>query len=237
MDFRQAPLEADSLTSEDSQRLLGTHQEVLDGETAFARQMQLRQAAKEAFSFVDASQRLRASMLRKTTPTRGPFLAGNLVCFYRKGRSSHGRWYGPARVLGQEGRSTLWIIHGGVPMTVGIESLRHAAGNEVLAKHALELRPSRKRRREVLDPDEDEMDYPLADDLIGAPGIDNAEDIEQIPLFDLGTHAPEEPVLFFHKSPHSLLLWMDVIYMWMFQSLRNWTTTMMPWTTSLCHLA
>ena len=186
------PLEVDSLTSEDSQRLLGTHQEVLDGETAFARQMQLRQAAKEAFSFVDASQRLRASMLRKTTPTRGPFLAGDLVCFYRKGRSSHGRWYGPARVLGQEGRSTLWIIHGGVPMTVGIESLRHATGNEVLAKHALELRPSRKRRREVLDPDEDEMDYPFADDLIGAPGIDNAEDVEQIPFFDLGTHAPEE---------------------------------------------
>lgn len=170
-----------------------TSQEVLDGAAAFARQMQLRQAAKEAFSFVDASQRLRASMLRKTTPTRGPFLAGDLVCFYRKGRSSHGRWYGPARVLGQEGRSTLWIIHGGVSMTVGIESLRHATGNEVLAKHALELRPSRRHRREVLDPDKDEMNYPFADDLIGAPGIDNAEDVEQIPFFDLGTQAPEEP--------------------------------------------
>ena len=44
------PIEVDSLTSEDSQRFLETHQEVLDGETAFARQMQLRQAAKEASS-------------------------------------------------------------------------------------------------------------------------------------------------------------------------------------------
>ena len=77
------PLEVDSLTSEESRRFLGTHQEVLDGETAFARQMQLRQAAKEAF--IDASQRLRASMLRKTTPTRGLFLAGDLA-FLPKGQ-------------------------------------------------------------------------------------------------------------------------------------------------------
>ena len=34
------PVEVDSLTSEESQRFLGTHQEVLDGETTFARQMQ-----------------------------------------------------------------------------------------------------------------------------------------------------------------------------------------------------
>lgn len=40
------------MTSEDSQRFLETHQEVLDGETAFARQMQLRQAAKEASIFL-----------------------------------------------------------------------------------------------------------------------------------------------------------------------------------------
>ena len=75
-------------------------------------------------------------------------------------------------------------------MTVGIESLRHATGNEVLAKHALELRPTRKRRREVLDPDEDEMDYPFADDLIGAPGLDRSDEVEQVPYFDLGSHGP-----------------------------------------------
>ena len=77
--------------------------------------------------------------------------------------------------------------------TVCIESLRHSTGNEVLAKHALELRPSRRHRREVLDPDKDEMNYPFADDLIGAPGINNAEDVEQVPFFDLGTQAPEAP--------------------------------------------
>ena len=85
-----------------------------------------------------------------------------------------------------------WIALGGVPMTVGIVSLRHATGNEVLAKHSLELRPTRKRRREVLDPDEDEMDYPFADDLIGAPGIDPSDEAEKIPFLDLGAHGSEE---------------------------------------------
>ena len=194
------PIEVDSLTSEESDRYLGTHQDVLDGETAFARQLQLRQAAKEAFAFVDASQRLRASMLRKSSPTSGPFFAGDLVCFYRKqGTHKHGRWYGPARVLGQEGRSTLWIIHGGVPMTVGIESLRHATGGEVLAKRQLELRPSRKRRREAIEPDEDDdMDYPFADDFIGGPGAAAQDGQEQIPFFDLAAdptddYTPELP--------------------------------------------
>jgi hypothetical protein len=71
-------------------------------------------------------------------------------------------------------------------------SLRRTTGNEVLAKHSLELRPTRKRRREVLDPDEDEMDYPFADDLIGAPGNDPSDEAEKIPFLDLGALGPEE---------------------------------------------
>ena len=103
------PLEIDSLTTEDATRYLGSHEEALDPETMFGRQLQLRQAAKEAFTQVDGSQRVRAAMLRKSTPQRGPFVAGDLVCFFRKGKgrtaSSGGRWIGPARVLGTEGRS------------------------------------------------------------------------------------------------------------------------------------
>ena len=102
----------------------------------------------------------------------GPFVAGDLVCFFRKDKgkssASGGRWLGPARVLGTEGRSLVWLIHGGVPITASIEALRHATGNEALAKRELELRPSRKRRRDVLE-DYGSLDYPFGDDLVGSP--------------------------------------------------------------------
>ena len=146
-------VEVDSILGEDTSDQLGIHQEVLDGESAFSQQMQIRAAAKQAYSYLDSSQRVRAAMLRKSTPMRGPVVAGDLVCFWKKGRGKgRGRWYGPARVLGQSGRATLRVVHGGIPLTVSSESLRHATGGEVLAKRELELRPSRKRRREAQTP-------------------------------------------------------------------------------------
>ena len=47
------PLEVDSvdtLTNEEADHFLGVHLDIEDGETSFARQLQLRQVAKEAFS-------------------------------------------------------------------------------------------------------------------------------------------------------------------------------------------
>ena len=85
-----------------------------------------------------------------------------------KSSASGGRWIGPARVLGTEGRSLVWLIHGGVPITASIESLRRATGKEALAKRERELRPSRKRRRDVLE-DDGVQDYPFGDDLVGSP--------------------------------------------------------------------
>ena len=171
------PLEVDSLTLENRSRFL----------TAFGRQLQLRQAAKEAFTFVDGSQRVRAAMLRKSTPTHGPFVAGDLVCFFWKdtGRNSSagGCWIGPARVLGTEGRSLVWLIRGGVPITASIETLRHATGNEALAKRELELRPSRKRRRDVLE-DDGLQNYPFGDDLVGSPtAAGGLGEPQQVPFF------------------------------------------------------
>ena len=73
---RISPLEVDSLTQENATRFLGAHEEALDPETAFGRQLQLRQAAKDAFVHVDGSQRVRAALLRKSTPSRGPLRCG-----------------------------------------------------------------------------------------------------------------------------------------------------------------
>ena len=165
------PKDLDSLTALGAEHRLGTHQEILDGTSSFAHRMEIRMAAKQAFTFHDSAQRLRASMLRKATPTRGPFVTGDLVCFHRKQGARVGqRWFGPARVVGQEGRSKLWVIHGGIPMTVAVEACRHASGPEILAKRELELRPSRKRRREVIEDDDETYEYPFGDDLAGVPG-------------------------------------------------------------------
>jgi hypothetical protein len=49
-------------------------------------------------------------------------------------------------MIGREGRSNLWLIHGGIPIVVAEESVRPALAGEVLAKQITELRPSKKRK-------------------------------------------------------------------------------------------
>ncbi|CAE7562382.1 RE1 [Symbiodinium sp. CCMP2592] len=184
------PPDLESLTTLFPEARLGVHQEILDGESAFAQQMMIRGAAKEAFAQVDSSQRIRAAMLRKSVPGRGPFTMGDLVCFHRRqGGKAGWKWFGPARVIGQEGKGTLWICHGGIPMTVSSEQCRHATGGEMMAKRILELRPSRKRRREDMSDfeakDTMEEEEPFTDDLIGLGG---SNDHTQPGFFDLHDH-------------------------------------------------
>ena len=114
-------------------------------ETIFGRQLQLLQVAKEAFAHVDGSQQVRAVLLRRSVPQGGPYLHSSM----RRNCANGGRWIGLARVLGSDGRSLVWLVRTGVPMTALLESLRRAAGKEALSKRELELRPSRKRRRDV----------------------------------------------------------------------------------------
>ena len=169
------PREIDSLTVLNPEENIGQHSEIAEGTSAFARQMAIRASARESFAQLDSAQRIRSAMLRKTTATRGPFHTGDLVCFYRRhqgNKKGGGRWYGPARVVGSEGRSTLWVVHGGIPMTVSVEQCRHSTGEEAVSKRLVELRPSRKRRREEAAPPglEDGFSYPFGDDLSGMPG-------------------------------------------------------------------
>ena len=140
------PVDVTSLTTEESEgRYLGIHDNVLEPEEEFGIQLQVRQAAKAAFTKVDASRRIRAALLRKSTPLRGPYQQGDLVCFHRRGR-----WHGPGRIIGRDGRAAVWIIHGGIPLVAPESSLRPASASEVYAKQLMELRPSRKRAREAM---------------------------------------------------------------------------------------
>lgn len=108
------PLDRTSLSHEEAEgEHLGVHSEMMDPTDEFTKTLEIRQAAKVAFAKVDSSRRIRAAVLRKSVPLRGPYSAGDLLCFHRKER-----WHGPCRVIGKEGRSTYWLVHGGVPLVV-----------------------------------------------------------------------------------------------------------------------
>lgn len=155
------PVDETSLTSEEAEgRYLGVHEEVLDPEDEFSYRLQVRQAAKLAFAKVDSQQRVRAALLRKSVPLRGPFSPGDLVCFFRRNR-----WVGPARIIGKEGRASVWLVHAGIPIVAPETSLRPATPTEVYAKQLLELRPSRKRLRPSLGVDSAGVHLPFSDDL------------------------------------------------------------------------
>ena len=186
------PDDLTSLIDQDPQQHLGVHQGLVDAEEKtpqenFMLQLLIRQAAKEAFVQVDSSQRIRKAMLRKSAPVRGPYRTGDLVCF-----SKQGKWFGPARVLTNEGKSSLWLIHRGVTVLISETSCRPASTQEIMKKHILELRPSRKRKRDLYMEEPDDEDLPFADDVEEAmPHQGRGQ--EQFPFVDLND--AEVPVL------------------------------------------
>ena len=155
------PTDWSSIVSHDGERHLGLHQTLVDTEEdktpqeSFMMQLLIRQAAKEAFIQVDSCNKIRKAMLRKAVPVRGPYRVGNIVNFERRGK-----WYGPARVLAHEGRSSLWLVHGGVTILVAETSCRPSSSEEIYKKNVLETRPIRKRRHHLISVDDDE-DNPM----------------------------------------------------------------------------
>ena len=184
------PDDLTSLISHDVEGALGVHQELVEEEQetsqeVFMRQLLIRQCAKEAFIHVDTSMKIRKAMLRRATTLRGPYRTGDLVCFSRRGK-----WYGPARVLAPEGKSSLWLVHSGVTVLVSETACRPASGEEVMKKHALEMRPSRKRRRELLSDSMEEEDYlPFTEDGQQARSLRARIEV-QTPFVDVNQNPP-----------------------------------------------
>ena len=82
----------------------------------------------------DNCQAIRRAMLRRSHPTRGPYLAGSWVLYWTKksspNRLAAGRWHGPAKVICQEGQSIVWIAHGVTILRCAPENLRPASLRE-----------------------------------------------------------------------------------------------------------
>lgn len=189
------PEDVTSLSSNDPDERLGTHQLLVDMEDEktpqeqFMMQLLIRQFAKEAFMKIDSSQRIRKALLRKSVPMRGPYRPGDLVCFSKKGK-----WYGPARVLSNEGKSSLWLVHGGMTILVAETGCRPASAQEVLRKQILELRPARKRKRDILSEYEEGDDYvPFMDDGEEARSLRMRTET-QAPFLDIAVEEPQQPL-------------------------------------------
>eukprot|EP00435_Cladocopium_sp_Y103_P074865 s140_g51.t2 len=139
------PTDSTSITAEEAEGYaLGVHAELMEPEEQFARQLEIRQAAKMR-----------------------PYAPGDLICFHRKGR-----WHGPARIVGRDGRSTFWVIHAGIPIVVAENQIRPATSSEVMVKQILELWPSRKRKRDIA---KGADNIPFHDDLV-MPHMQHEED-------------------------------------------------------------
>ena len=170
------PPDISSLTEDTETEALGVHQDIVEEDGEYGRRMLIRQWAKEAFMYVDSSQRLRRAMLRQSHPLRGPYHTGDLVSYHRRGR-----WFGPARVLSMEGKS-IWLVHGGMTVLVPETACRPASVEEIRRRQALETRPAgarAKRKYEDLLEDEEEQ-LPFSEEA-----VPNTE-VEQIPYFDFG---------------------------------------------------
>ncbi|CAE7231149.1 GIP [Symbiodinium sp. CCMP2592] len=101
---------------------------------AHRQRLELRCAARKAFFEADNSQAIRRAVLRRSTPARGPYLAGSWVLYWTKksspNRLAAGRWHGPAKVICQEGQSVVWVAHGTTILRCAPENLRPASLRE-----------------------------------------------------------------------------------------------------------
>ena len=128
------PEDATSLIENQFGESIGAHQGLVpDGHAGPLHPAAVDAAVcQRSFCEIEASQRIRMDMLRKSVPVRGRYQPGDLVSFI---------------LANDEGRSSLWLVHSGITVVVAEKARRPATSKEVLKKRLLELRSSRKRKR------------------------------------------------------------------------------------------
>lgn len=116
-----------------------------DPHSTFNRRNLMRETARAAWMQEDSSRRVRAAMLRKGGSEEAVYKTGDFVAFMRR-RGGGPKWYGPARVLVQEGKN-IWVLHGGVPIITSVHMVRPATAEQFLEEEILGKRKGKKRPR------------------------------------------------------------------------------------------
>ena len=97
----------------------------------FREQLELRTKAREAFHKADNDASLRRAMLRRTCPFRGRYENGDQVMCWKNGQgNTAGRWWGPMRVIVQDGDHTVWTTMSGHLHRMAPENVRPVSLNE-----------------------------------------------------------------------------------------------------------
>ena len=148
-----------SLLEDDGAKQLEVMEHAEDPSSQMARTLTIRENAKVAQIRMDTDSRVRRALLRKSTPTRGPYPVGSYVYFYKvqpqqqEGERPY-RWFGPARVIGVELRNprrlededppteggqphSYWLRYGHSVVLATGEQLRFASEDELLAAHCV----------------------------------------------------------------------------------------------------
>lgn len=84
----------------------------------FREKLARREAARRAFHAADNDQALRRAILRRTRPSRGHYEPGTWVMLWKQNMNQKG-WYGPARVIQQEGQTCVWCNQMGNILKIG----------------------------------------------------------------------------------------------------------------------
>ena len=111
-------LPAHSLASEESGQWL-----------QFRTQLAMRESARRAFHSADNNAALRRAALRRDRPDRGSYQPGEWIMFWRSNENQKG-WVGPAKVIQQDGRSSLFCLHLGNLVRAAPEHVRPVSAVE-----------------------------------------------------------------------------------------------------------
>ena len=177
-------------------------QDLINPSEDWQRRASIRQAAREAYIQLQASESLQRALHGRPRVLRGDFQQGQYVYIYRtskmaggvaRKRQNIGEWIGPGIVVGQEGKN-FWVSRGGRCLLCAREHLRLAESEELGA--ALQARAVKKdlmqliEGMEVDDPEvfadatgdpephqseHPEMDYTPTEPDDGPPGDDEGE--------------------------------------------------------------
>ena len=96
----------------------------------FKAMLQIREAARKAFHATDNSDVLRRAALRRACPNRGTFMPGDWVMIWRSNNLHQHQWFGPHKVIIQEGSSTVWCTSNGKLFRSAPENTRRAYPEE-----------------------------------------------------------------------------------------------------------
>ncbi|CAE7777019.1 GIP [Symbiodinium sp. CCMP2592] len=108
--------------------------EMMTADRRRQREVALRTAARTAFYRSQVDVKLRKGLIQRARVKKGSYAVGEMVCFYRLGKSGttnkRGQWRGPGLILGNDG-GNWWISYAGRCHLVAEEHMRPSTAEEL----------------------------------------------------------------------------------------------------------